>query len=126
MGRKASEPNIREKLPQRNDILEDLFICSIEEFEGSDSKTNTFPLVYCTDIPRLIVLICKKHDLHILQIKIKIGVDFGKQHLRVTMSIWDPEDILSVWAVVREPDLRGSSQTTWILCLMFTQHNLLS
>ena len=95
LGRKAFEPNIKEKLPLRNNILEDLFICSTEEFEVSDSKTNIFPLVYCTDIPKLIDLICTKRDLHILQIKIKIGIDFGKEHLRVTMSIWDPEDILA-------------------------------
>ena len=94
-GRKVTEPYSREKMTRRNNDIIELFELVTEEFEAESNIMKKYPLVFCKNIPSLVDKALKKRDLHLYEVHLKIGIDFGKGHLRVTLTVWNPEEVLS-------------------------------
>ena len=94
-GRASFETYIAEKMPTRNNTIKDLFSCVNKLFNTEKDKSKEFPVVFCSDIPRLIEMVCEEKDLHPYETNLKVGIDFGKGHLRVTLTLWNPEKIFN-------------------------------
>jgi hypothetical protein len=91
-GRQSVESNVKSVLSQRKSIFKDLF--SQETIEFKDSKDNPIlrPFVFCHDTQEFIeriLLLRGDTDVHHED---KIGFDDGKQILKLTLTVFDPEN----------------------------------
>lgn len=91
LGRKIVEPGLHLGFAPHNNQYRDYFAAKFEEFEGSDGKKIRMPFVHCTDLNGFIEKLEENRGGKRGK-KRKIGGDSGKGFLKITLSIYDPED----------------------------------
>ena len=91
-GRKSVEANIRNILVQRKTVFSDLFSKENIDFLDSKGLSISRPFVYCNDtqefIDRIMFLRGDDSPSNID----KLGFDDGKEILKLTLSVYDPDD----------------------------------
>ena len=93
-GRKAIQSEVRSLLVERKTIFSDLFSKEMVTFVDSKGDSILRPFVYCNDISEFISRIrflCGDDDMSTDD---KVGFDDGKSVLKLTLSLYDPEDRL--------------------------------
>ena len=106
-GRKAIESNIQSILVERKTIFSDLFSKEMVSFVDSHGKSMLKPFVFCNDISEFVsrVLLLRGDDD--MSTYDKVGFDDGKSVLKLTLSIYDPEDKLMAYAKPHSRTLRS-------------------
>lgn len=95
-GRKVIEKEMQSVLVQRKTIFADLFSKEMVSFVDLNGKTVVKPLVFCNDISEFIdrVLFLRGDDD--LSNEDKVGFDDGKSVLKLTLSVYDPEERIAM------------------------------
>lgn len=95
-GRKSVEANIRNILVERKTIFSDLF--STENITFSDCKGNSIsrPFVFCHSVKEFIERILFLRGDENPSNEDKLGFDDGKGILKLTLSVYDPDDRIPV------------------------------
>ena len=94
-GRDIVTPKVKQALSKRNKLFDDLFTSEYleEKFEDKNGKINRW-LAYCTDSNELLERIAMLRGKELKDLVQKAGFDDGKSFLKLTMTIYDPEDII--------------------------------
>lgn len=93
-GRHSIESNIRSTLIERKTVFSDLFEKEVVNFQDSQDKDIARPFVYCTDVNAFIDRVVLLRGSEGLLQEDKVGFDDGKDVLKLTLSIYDPDDTL--------------------------------
>ena len=93
-GRKSVERDIKLTLKQRKGIFSDLFSQEIVNFKDSKGNTLSRPFVYCNNTKEFLQRISLLRGDHSLVNEDKIGFDDGKNVLKLTLSIYDPQNTI--------------------------------
>lgn len=91
-GRKSVESDIRAILIKRKAVFSDLFTKEIINFKDSKGNSLQRPFVYCDDINEFVDRICLLRGKDINNMEDKVGFDDGKDVLKLTLSIYDPNN----------------------------------
>jgi len=106
-GRQSIESYVKSILTERKSIFSDLFSKEIIHFNDSKDKPIPRPFVFCYDtqefIDRILLL---RGDMDVNE-EDKIGFDDGKQVLKLTLSVYDPENRLPLQFLPSSRATRG-------------------
>ena len=78
---------------ERKDIFADFFTSEIVTFQDSNGGEFQQIMVYCTEICDFIEELALLRDQSISQLCDKIGIDSGQGHLRMTLTLYDPDNV---------------------------------
>ena len=100
-GWKAVESNIREALVERKGVFEKYFDVENTTFEDGEGGKFESPFVFCSDICGFVETLAFLRGYNFTDLAQKIGMDSGKGHLRMILTMYDEEDILPVHTMSR-------------------------
>ena len=75
---------------------------NIKDFDDKHVKDMNRWLVYCTDLKELIRRIASFRDIDMEDAKIKAGFDDGKSKLILTLTVYDPNDVVPTGPFVKK------------------------
>ena len=90
----AIEAHVRKALVERKGIFAEYFDVEIAEFETSTGESLMSPFVYCADITRFVETLASIRGYNFTDMAQKIGMDSGKGHLRMVLTLYDEDDLL--------------------------------
>ena len=93
-GRKCVESKVHAMLVERKTIFADLFTQEITQFQDNDQNSLERPFVYCHDTQEFIDRICLLRGNSAFCTEDKLGFDEGKGFLKLTLSVYDPDDTI--------------------------------
>ena len=96
LGRKVIEPKLREALVENKRKFDQYFSADTVQFQGKDGKYVVRPFVFCSNFVGFVQEILQLRDLDISDVVLKIGLDGGKGHLKMILTIFDPNNVLKV------------------------------
>ena len=111
-GWKAVETNVREALVERKGVFAKYFDIESITFEDSEGELFQSPFVFCSDICGFVETLAFLRGHNFTDMAHKIGMDSGKGHLRMVLTMYDEEDILPVHTnsrVTREEGIGGGT-----------------
>ena len=92
-GHAAVEPHIRKALVERKDLFSLYFTSETVTFKDNNNKEFQQTLVYCSEICDFIEELAMLRNQSVGQLCDKIGLDCGQGHLRMTLTLYDPETV---------------------------------
>ena len=95
-GWKAVETNVRAALTERKGIFAKYFSVEMTTFLDSDDKPFQSPFVFCSDLVGFVETLAYLRGFNFTDMAQKIGMDSGKGHLRMVLTMYDEEDIIPV------------------------------
>ena len=95
-GWKAVENNVREALVERKGIFAKYFAVEMTTFLDSDENPFQSPFVFCSDLVGFVETLAYLRGYNFTDMAQKIGMDSGKGHLRMVLTMYDEEDIIPV------------------------------
>ena len=93
LGRKVVQPGLREKMIADKSKFDQFFTADEVQFYNSDGGTIVRPFVYCSDILGFVSELALLRELDIGDLTVKVGVDSGKGHLKMILSLYDPDNL---------------------------------
>ena len=95
-GWKHIEPYVKNALAERKGVFKDFFKVETVTFKDSNDKPFDSPLVYCCDLVGFVETLSQLRGYNFTDMAEKIGMDSGKGHLRMVLTMYDDEDLLHV------------------------------
>ena len=92
-GEKSVKSKIKESLQAKRDLFSDLF--SSENCDFHDKNIINKEFVYCNDPTELIERVATLRNKSIHQLTYKVGFDSGKGVLKMTLNIYDEDELVS-------------------------------
>ena len=93
-GFKAVEPHIRKALVERKDIFGDYFKSESVTFQNSQGEEFEQTMVYCHDVDSFIEDVAALRNKTVQDLCDKVGLDCGQGQLLMTLTMYDPGDLL--------------------------------
>ena len=109
-GRKIVTPLIREVLRDRRHIFKEYFTAEKVSFLGKNEDIKEEALVYCNQIEEFIEFLAMLRGKNFTDMTEKIGMDMGKGKLKLTLTMYDEDDVIPVEShsrVTREDGIGG-------------------
>ena len=103
---------MKETLIKRKTVFSDLFSKEIVTFEDSKACSLSRPFVFCHDLDEFIARILFLRDDENLNNEDKLGFDDGKGILKLTLSLYDPEDRIPLQPDTNTRTLRSGSNSS--------------
>ena len=100
-GRNIVTPLIQEHLRDRKQIFKDYFAVEDVNFCGKDEEIKKEALVYCTKIEEFIKLLALLRGENFTEMTEKIGMDMGKGKLKLTLTMYDEDNIIPMQSASR-------------------------
>ena len=94
LGRKIVDPSLRDRLIKDKQQLDSFFSVGNIEFSDNEGKSIARPFVYCSDIVGFVHELAKQRNLNMGDLVVKVGLDGGKGHLKMILSMYDPSGVL--------------------------------
>ena len=76
--------------------FDSFFRADIMKFQDNDGRSITRPFVFCSDFVGFIQEIAALRGLDVSDLVLKVGLDGGKGHLKMILTIYDPNMIISI------------------------------
>ena len=100
-GYKAVEPYIRKALVERKDIFSDYFKSECVTFHDKNGNEFNQTMVYCHDVCSFIEDLAALRDKPVFELCDKVGLDSGQGQLLMTLTLYDPDNLLHIKDEVR-------------------------
>ena len=94
LGRKIVEPGLRESLVMEKSKFDSFFSADVVQFSDSEGKPINRPFVYCSDILGFVGELAMLRGLSVGDLILKVGVDGGKGHLKMILTMYEPDNLL--------------------------------
>ena len=88
------ESHIKKALTERKGIFAKYFAVETTTFKDSDDNPLESPFVYCCDLVGFVETLAYLRGYNFTDMAQKIGMDSGKGHLRMVLTMYDDEDLL--------------------------------
>ena len=92
-GRKILEPGLREALITEKSKLDQFFSADLVQFRDNDGSLMPKPIVFCSDIVEFIDKLIDLRMFNSGDFKLKVGVDKGRGHLKMVLSLYNPDEV---------------------------------
>ena len=93
-GRKIIEPGIREDLIAEKTMFDKFFTADLLKFQDSDGSLMLKPAVYCSNIIDFVSELMQHRGLDPGDVKLKVGLDKGRGHLKMVLSLYNPGEVM--------------------------------
>ena len=90
-GRTVIEPGLIDSITLSKRIFNSFFNADFYHFEEAEGKTVARPFVYCSDYTGFIYQVAAIRNINLNDLCIKIGLDSGKGHLKMILSVYDQQ-----------------------------------
>ena len=90
----AIEAQVKKALVERKGIFAQFFTVEMTEFEDTAANPLHSPFVYCSDIMGFVETLASLRGYNFTDLAPKIGMDSGKGHLRMVLTLYDQGIIL--------------------------------
>ena len=90
------QPGLREALVLDKAKFDSFFSADIMKFQDNDGRSITRPFVFCSNFVGFVQEIAALSGLDVSDLVLKVGLDGGKGHLKMILTIYDPNMILSI------------------------------
>ena len=94
LGRKIVEPGLRDNLVKEKCKFDSFFSADQVQFSDSEGNAIIRPFVYCSDIVGFVHEIAKLRGVNLADLVLKVGLDGGKGHLKMILTVYDPSCLL--------------------------------
>ena len=94
LGRKVVEPRVREFMVEEKTKFDSFFSADLIQFSDSNGNNIIRPFVYCSDLLGFVHEVARLRGLHVGDLVYKVGLDGGKGHLKMVLSMYDPDRVL--------------------------------
>ena len=92
-GRKILEPGVREALISEKSKFDQFFSADLVQFQDNDGSLMPRPVVFCSDILEFVNKLIELRMFNSGDIKLKVGVDKGRGHLKMVLSLYNPDEV---------------------------------
>ena len=93
-GQRAVKPHIREHLVERKKMFEEFYMAELVEFEDKNGEQVNEALVFCSQIEDFVEFLSALRGENFTDLAQKIGVDSGKGFLKVTLTLYNEEEVI--------------------------------
>ena len=93
-GRKIVESGVRETLGHEKAKLDTFFSADLIQFKDNDGNLMQRPVVFCSNTVDFIRELMELREMDGGDFKLKVGLDKGRGHLKMILSMYNPEDVL--------------------------------
>lgn len=100
-GFKAVEPHMRKALVERKEIFSDYFKSEFVTFQDKNGNEFEQTMVYCHDVCGFIEDLAVLRDKSVVELRDKVGLDSGQGQLLMTLTLYDPDNLLNIKEQVR-------------------------
>ena len=100
-GFKAVEPHMRKALVERKEIFSDYFKSEFVTFQDKNGNAFEQTMVYCHDVCGFIEDLAVLRDKSVVELRDKVGLDSGQGQLLMTLTLYDPDNLLNIKEQVR-------------------------
>ena len=95
-GRKILEPGVREGLITSKAKFDKFFTADVVQFRDSDGSPMPRPVVFCSAIVDFVSELIELRKLNFGDFKLKVGIDKGRGHLKMVLSLYNPDEVVKV------------------------------
>jgi hypothetical protein len=92
-GRKMVEPGLRETLGREKSKLDPFFSADLIQFKDNDGNPMQRPLVFCSNTVDFIRELMDLREMAAGDFKLKVGLDKGRGHLKMILSMYNPDEV---------------------------------
>ena len=93
-GRKIVESGLRETLSHEKAKLDQFFSADLIQFKDNDGNPMQRPVVFCSNTVDFIRELMDLREMDSGDFKLKIGLDKGRGHLKMILSMYNPDEVL--------------------------------
>ena len=93
-GWKFIEPYVKEALTEKKGVFAGFFKVEKVTFKNNDGEDFESPLVFCSDVVGFVETLAHLRGYNFTDMVEKVGMDSGKGHLRMVLTLYDEEDLL--------------------------------
>ena len=93
-GRKIVESGLRETLSHEKAKLDQFFSADLIQFKDNDGNPMQRPVVFCSNTVDFIRELMDLRQMDPGDFKLKVGLDKGRGHLKMILSMYNPDEVL--------------------------------
>ena len=93
-GWKYIEPYVKKAMVEKKGIFENFYKVETVTFKDSNDEPFESPLVFCCDLVGFIETLAHLRGYNFTDMAEKIGMDSGKGHCRMVLTLYDDEDLI--------------------------------
>ena len=93
-GRNIIEPGVRDGLITEKVKFDQFFSADVLVFKDNDGSPLPRPIVFCSAIVDFVNELIKLRMLDPGDFKLKVGLDKGRGHLKMVLSLYNPDDVV--------------------------------
>ena len=93
-GRKIIESGVRETLIEEKALFDHFFSADLIQFKDSDGNPMVKPVVFCSKIVEFVGVLMEMRGLDPGNVKLKVGLDKGRDHLKMILSLYNPDEVM--------------------------------
>ena len=95
-GHKIIESGVREALIADKAMFDKYFSADLVQFKENDGSFMTRPVVYCSSITDFAYKLMELRSLEPGDVKLKVGLDKGRGHLKMVLSMYNPREVMRI------------------------------
>ena len=95
-GWKFIEPYVKKCMTEKKGVFEHFFNVETVMFKDSNDEDLESPLVFCCDLAGFVETLAQLRGFNFTDMAEKIGMDSGKGHLRMVLTLYDEDDLLHI------------------------------
>ena len=93
-GHKVLESGMREILTKEKQKFDQFFTADLIKFKDNDGCLISSPAVYCSNIVGFVNEVMELRKIDPGDMKLKVGLDKGRGHLKMILSLYNPNDVM--------------------------------
>ena len=95
-GRKIAESAVRETLISEKTKFDEFFSADLLQFWDNDGSYILKPVVFCSNVVDFVSELMDLRKLGPGDAKLKVGLDKGRGHLKMVLSMYNPDDVMKM------------------------------
>ena len=88
------EPGMRETLTKEKQNFDQFVGADLINFKENDGSLISMPAVFCSNIVGFVNELMELRRIHLGHMKLKVGLDKGRGHLKMILSMYNPNEVM--------------------------------